>query len=56
MVIFVYTQTIAALLKPLGMCAEFLNPDVMRAELTTGMEKSIKYVQNLEEKDFKEKV
>lgn len=38
------------------MCAEFLNPEVVRDILTTGMEKSIQYVQNLEEKDFKEKV
>ena len=38
------------------MCAEFLNPEVVRNVLANGMDKSIKYVQNLEEKDFKEKV
>ncbi|XP_052775472.1 ubiquitin carboxyl-terminal hydrolase 24-like isoform X3 [Mya arenaria] len=47
--------SIAALLKPLGMCAEYLNPEVVRKLLTTGMERSIQYVQKLEEKDFKEK-
>ena len=44
------------MLKPLGMCAEYLNQEVVRSVLTTGMERSIQYVQNLEEKDFKEKV
>ncbi|KAL4237153.1 Ubiquitin carboxyl-terminal hydrolase 24 [Mactra antiquata] len=47
--------SIASLLKPLGMCAEYLNVEVIRSLLATGMERSIKYVQNLAEKDFKEK-
>ncbi|XP_060555692.1 ubiquitin carboxyl-terminal hydrolase 24-like isoform X1 [Ruditapes philippinarum] len=46
---------IAALLKPLGVCAEFLDKEIMKSLLTNGMELSIKYVQNLAEKDFKEK-
>ena len=46
----------AALLRPFGMCAEFLNPAIVKDMLTPGMEKCIAYVQNLEEKDFKEKV
>ena len=49
-------QSVAALLRPFGMCSEFLNPEVIRSILATGMERAIKYVQNLEEKDFKEKV
>ena len=49
-------QSVASLLRPFGMCAEFLNPEVIRTILATGMERAIKYVQNLEEKDFKEKV
>ena len=49
-------QSLAALLRPFGMCAEFLNPEVIRTVLANGMERAIKYVQNLEEKDFKEKV
>ena len=49
-------QSVAALLRPFGMCAEFLNPEVIRSVLANGMERAIKYVQNLEEKDFKEKV
>lgn len=38
------------------MCAEYLNVDIMKSKLTNGMEVAIKYVQNLAEKDFKEKV
>ncbi|KAL3868453.1 hypothetical protein ACJMK2_041259 [Sinanodonta woodiana] len=47
--------SIAALLRPFGTCAEFLNADLVRVLLSQGMEKSIKFVQSLEEKDFKEK-
>ncbi|XP_052274227.1 ubiquitin carboxyl-terminal hydrolase 24-like isoform X2 [Dreissena polymorpha] len=47
--------SIAALMKPLGMCSEYLNVELVRKILTMGMEKSINYVKNLEEKDFKEK-
>lgn len=46
----------AALLRPFGMCAEFLNPKVVTEILAPGMEKTIKYIQNLEERDLKEKV
>lgn len=46
----------AALLRPFGMCAEFLNPKIVTEILAPGMEKTIKYIQNLEEKDLKEKV
>ena len=46
----------AALLRPFGMCAEFLNPKVVTDLLAPGMEKAIKFIQNLEEKDLKEKV
>ena len=54
--VFFQFQSVAALLRPFGMCSEFLNPEVIRSILATGMERAIKYVQNLEEKDFKEKV
>lgn len=47
--------SMAALLRPFGTCAEFLNPGSVSEILAPGMERSIKYVQNLEEKDFKEK-
>eukprot|EP00105_Crassostrea_gigas_P001822 XP_011414140.1 PREDICTED: ubiquitin carboxyl-terminal hydrolase 24 [Crassostrea gigas] len=47
--------SMAALLRPFGMCAEFLNPKVVTEILAPGMEKTIKYIQNLEEKDLKEK-
>jgi len=43
-------------LSPLGVCAEFLNPKVVTELLAPAMEKCIKFVQNLEEKDFKQKV
>ena len=49
-------QSIAALLRPLGACAEFLNPEMVKRVLTDGIERSKLYVQELEEKDFKEKV
>ncbi|KAJ8306054.1 hypothetical protein KUTeg_016599 [Tegillarca granosa] len=51
----VLTMSMAALLRPLGMCAEFLNSNTVQEILAPGMERCIKYVQNLEEKDFKEK-
>lgn len=47
--------SMAALLRPFGMCAEFLNPKVVTEILAPGMEKTIRYIQNLEEKDLKEK-
>ncbi|KAL5016318.1 hypothetical protein ScPMuIL_005907 [Solemya velum] len=47
--------SIAALLRPFGICAEFLNTEVLPNILYLGIEKAIKFVQNLEEKDFKEK-
>lgn len=53
---FISFQSMAALLRPFGMCAEFLNPKVVTEILAPGMEKTIKYIQNLEEKDLKEKV
>ncbi|CAL1529935.1 unnamed protein product [Lymnaea stagnalis] len=43
------------LLRPFGACAEFLSPTVMKAMLRPGMEKAVKTIQALEEKDFKEK-
>ena len=49
-------QSMAALLKPFGVCSDFLNVSVVPNILAPGMERAIKYVQNLEEKDFKEKV
>ncbi|XP_064607447.1 ubiquitin carboxyl-terminal hydrolase 24-like isoform X2 [Liolophura sinensis] len=45
----------AALLRPFGVSAEYLNFSVVEKLLTPGMERAIKYVQSLEEKDFKEK-
>ena len=51
-----FFQSMAALLRPFGICADFLNPNVMLDILAPGLKKAIKYVQSLEEKDFKEKV
>ena len=50
------SQSMSLLLKPFGVCAEFLNHSVMQETLKPGMERAIKYIQSLEEKDFKEKV
>ncbi|XP_046339329.2 ubiquitin carboxyl-terminal hydrolase 24-like isoform X2 [Haliotis rufescens] len=47
--------TMAAILKPFGTCAEFLSQSVVQKLFAPGMEKAIKYIQGLEEKDFKEK-
>ncbi|XP_063403289.1 ubiquitin carboxyl-terminal hydrolase 24-like [Mytilus trossulus] len=47
--------SMSALLSPLGVCAEFLNPKVVQEVLAPAMEKCIKFVQNLDEKDFKQK-
>lgn len=47
--------SMAALLKPFGMCAEFLNPSVATEVFSPGLEKAVKYIQGLEENDFKEK-
>ena len=44
------------LLRPFGVCAEFLNNSVMQGQLRPGMERAIKKVQGFEENDFKEKV
>lgn len=46
----------AALLKPFGICAEFLNSNVATEVFSLGLDKAIKYIQKLEEVDFKEKV
>ncbi|XP_035828590.1 LOW QUALITY PROTEIN: ubiquitin carboxyl-terminal hydrolase 24 [Aplysia californica] len=48
-------MSMSLLLKPFGVCAEYLNQNVMQSMLRPGMERAIKYIQSLEEKDFKEK-
>lgn len=46
----------AALLKPFGTCAEFLNANVAKEIFSPGLETAVRYVKGLEENDFKEKV
>ena len=49
-------QSMAALLAPLGVCAEYLNESVVEPMLCVGIEKAVKYVQSLEDNELKEKV
>lgn len=44
------------LLRPFGVCASFLSQSTMDTMLRPGMEKAVKTIQALEEKDFKDKV
>ena len=44
------------LLKPFGLCAEFLQPVVMTEMLKPGMERAVHYVKGLDEENFKDKV
>uniref|UniRef100_A0A2C9KAF6 Ubiquitinyl hydrolase 1 n=1 Tax=Biomphalaria glabrata TaxID=6526 RepID=A0A2C9KAF6_BIOGL len=43
------------LLRPFGVCASFLSQSTMDTMLRPGMEKAVKTIQALEEKDFKDK-
>ena len=54
--LLLFFQSMAALLQPFGNCAEYLNPKVMQVVFAPGMEKAVRYVQELEENDLKEKV
>lgn len=47
--------SMAAILRPLGNCAELLNPSAVCPMLTKCMEHAIKYVSTLEDKDLKSK-
>ncbi|XP_067368392.1 ubiquitin carboxyl-terminal hydrolase 24 isoform X5 [Channa argus] len=49
------TQCVSALVQPLGVCAEYLNSSLVQPMLDPVIHKMIKYVQNLEEKDLKDK-
>ncbi|NXT36642.1 UBP24 hydrolase, partial [Pelecanoides urinatrix] len=46
---------ISALVQPFGVCAEYLNSSVVQPMLDPIIHKMIKYVQNVEEKDLKDK-
>uniref|UniRef100_A0A8C3TK63 Ubiquitin carboxyl-terminal hydrolase 24 n=1 Tax=Chelydra serpentina TaxID=8475 RepID=A0A8C3TK63_CHESE len=46
---------VSALVQPLGVCAEYLNSSVVQPMLDPVIHKMIKYVQNVEEKDLKDK-
>ncbi|XP_035031705.1 ubiquitin carboxyl-terminal hydrolase 24 isoform X5 [Hippoglossus stenolepis] len=46
---------VSALVQPLGVCAEYLNSSLVQPMLDPVIHKMIKYVQNLEEKDLKDK-
>ena len=46
----------AALLAPLGVCAEYLDDGVVEPMLCAGMGKAVKFVQGLEATELKEKV
>ncbi|XP_061744458.1 ubiquitin carboxyl-terminal hydrolase 24 isoform X2 [Nerophis ophidion] len=46
---------ISALVQPLGVCAEYLNSSLVQPMLDPVIHKMITYVQNLEEKDLKDK-
>ncbi|KAJ7423927.1 hypothetical protein WISP_31194 [Willisornis vidua] len=46
---------ISALVQPFGVCAEYLNSSVVQPMLDPVIHKMIKYVQNVEEKDLKDK-
>ena len=46
----------AALLAPLGVCAEYLDDGVVEPMLCAGMGKAVKFVQGLEANELKEKV
>ena len=45
-----------ALMSPFGMCAELLNTKVVQPLLGHGMEIAVKYAQNLNDEDLKDKV
>ncbi|XP_050400806.1 ubiquitin carboxyl-terminal hydrolase 24 isoform X1 [Patella vulgata] len=45
----------ASLLKPFGICSDFLNSQLLKNLLGPGMDRANKYVKGLEEKDLKEK-
>ncbi|XP_078526269.1 ubiquitin carboxyl-terminal hydrolase 24 isoform X1 [Lissotriton helveticus] len=46
---------VSALVQPLGVCAEYLNSSTVQPMLDPVIHKMIKYVQNVEEKDLKDK-
>uniref|UniRef100_A0A8D0HGX1 Ubiquitin carboxyl-terminal hydrolase 24 n=1 Tax=Sphenodon punctatus TaxID=8508 RepID=A0A8D0HGX1_SPHPU len=46
---------VSALVQPLGVCAEYLNSSVVQPMLDPVIHKMIKYVQNVEERDLKDK-
>ncbi|CAL8307093.1 unnamed protein product [Lota lota] len=46
---------VSALVQPLGVCAEYLNSSLVQPMLDPVIHKMITYVQNLEEKDLKDK-
>ncbi|XP_075472164.1 ubiquitin carboxyl-terminal hydrolase 24 isoform X2 [Ascaphus truei] len=46
---------VSALVQPLGVCAEYLNSATVQPMLDRVIHKMIKYVQNVEEKDLKDK-
>ncbi|KAM8930374.1 ubiquitin carboxyl-terminal hydrolase 24 isoform 2-T2 [Pelodytes ibericus] len=46
---------VSALVQPLGMCAEYLNSSTVQPMLDRVIHNMIKYVQNVEEKDLKDK-
>lgn len=46
---------VSALVQPLGVCAEYLNSNLVQPMLDPVIHKMITYVQNLEEKDLKDK-
>lgn len=48
--------SMSALLKPLGYCAELLNPKAICPILTKCMDRAVAFVTNLEDKDLKNKV
>ena len=48
--------SMAAILKPLGHCAELLNPKAVCPILTKCMERAVAFVTSLEDKDLKNKV
>lgn len=47
--------SVSALVQPLGVCAEYLNPNIVQPMLDPVIHKMITFVQNLEEKDLKDK-
>ena len=48
--------SMAAILRPLGNCAELLNPSAVRPMLTKCVERAVNHVTMLEDKDLKNKV